>query len=83
MINKLNEVHLIRLNDYQADTIYEALPKELFSVISPGDTVVLKPNWVLEEHQYRHGEWVQVITHPAVVTAVLRRVVDNLGTEAG
>ena len=79
MINKLNEVHLIKLNDYQADTIYEALPKELFTIISPGDTVVLKPNWVLEEHQYRHGEWVQVITHPAVITAVLRKVIDNLG----
>jgi uncharacterized protein (DUF362 family) len=79
MSNKLQEVHLIKLNEYNADKIYEALPRQLFSIISPGDTVVLKPNWVLEEHQYRHGEWEQVITHPAVVTAVLRIVVDHLG----
>jgi len=81
MISKLAEVHLIKLNGYQADAIYEALPKQLFSIISPGNTVVLKPNWVLEEHQYRHGEWEQVITHPAVVTAVLRMVVDHLGNK--
>ena len=48
------------------------------SVISPGDTVVLKPNWVLEGHQYRKEEWEQVITHPAIITAVLRIVVDHL-----
>ena len=51
----------------------------MFSIISPGDTVVLKPNWVLAEHQYHHGEWEQVITHPAIITAVLRMVVDHLG----
>jgi uncharacterized protein (DUF362 family) len=81
MVSKLAEVHLIKLNGYQADAIYEALPKQLFSIISPGDTVVLKPNWVLEEHQYRHREWEQVITHPAVITAVLRIVVDHLGNK--
>ena len=78
MIDNLQEVHLIKLNGYQVDAIYETLPRQLFSIISPGDTVVLKPNWVMEEHQYRHGEWEQVITHPTVVTAVLRMVVDHL-----
>jgi uncharacterized protein (DUF362 family) len=81
MINKNQNVHLIKLNDYQADTIYSILPIQLFSIISPGDTVVLKPNWVLEEHQYHQGEWEQVITHPDVITAVLRRVVDKLGNK--
>lgn len=79
MIDKLQEVRLIKLNEYDVDKIYEALPRQLFSIISPGDTVVLKPNWVLEEHQYSHGEWEQIITHPTVVTAVLRMVVDHLG----
>lgn len=78
MSDKFQEVHLIKLSGYQADKIYEVLPRQLFSIISPGDTVVLKPNWVLEKHQYRHLEWEQVITHPAVVTAVLRMVVDHL-----
>ena len=53
MFDKLQEVHLLKLNEYDADKIYEALPRQLFSIISPGDTVVLKPNWVLEEHQYQ------------------------------
>lgn len=79
MNSKQQEVHLIKLNEYNADKIYEALPRQLFSIISPGDTVILKPNWVLEEHQYRQGEWEQVITHPTVVTAVLRMVVNHLG----
>ena len=79
MVNKPQEVHLIKLKEYNSDRIYEALPRELFSIISPGDTVILKPNWVLEEHLYRHGEWEQVITHPTVVTAVLRIVVNHLG----
>lgn len=74
-----NEVYLVKMDSYNADEIYRSLPEHLFSVISPGDTVVLKPNWVLEEHQYRPGEWEQVITHPAVTTAVLRKVVDRLG----
>ena len=78
MINEFQNVHLLKVNGYQADNIYEALPKQLFSIISPGDTVVLKPNWVLEEHQYRKGEWEQVITNPAIITAVLRIVVDYL-----
>ena len=79
-MDKLHEVHILKQNEYQADEIYEALPRQLFSIISPGNTVVLKPNWVLEEHLYHHGEWEQVITHPTVITAVLRLVVDRLGT---
>jgi uncharacterized protein (DUF362 family) len=41
--------------------------------IRPGDKVVLKPNWV-KEHDERHpgpGQWEHVVTHPAVIEAVL------------
>lgn len=78
MIINPNEVYLIKQKNYDVSTIYNSLPRELFSIISPGNTVVLKPNWVLEEHQYRSGEWEQVITHPTIITAVLRRVVEKL-----
>lgn len=40
--------------------------------VRPGDTVVLKPNWV-KEHDERHpgpDQWEHVVTHPAVIQAV-------------
>lgn len=81
MKNKEEEVFLIKLNEYRADKIYESLPPNLFSIISVGNSVVIKPNWVLEEHQFKKGEWEQVITHPTLITAVLRRVVERLGNK--
>lgn len=81
MVSKYQDVYLLKIDEYQADKIYNSLPEQLFTVISTGDTVVLKPNWVLDEHLYHPGEWEQVITHPTVITAVLRRVIDRLGNQ--
>ena len=42
--------------------------------VRPYDRVVLKPNWV-KEHDERHpgpGQWEHVVTHPAVIEAVIR-----------
>ena len=42
--------------------------------VRPHDRVVLKPNWV-KEHDERHpgpGQWEHVVTHPAVIAAVIR-----------
>ncbi|HJO08965.1 MAG TPA: DUF362 domain-containing protein [Verrucomicrobiota bacterium] len=42
--------------------------------VCPHDRVVLKPNWV-KEHDERHpgpGQWEHVVTHPAVIEAVIR-----------
>jgi uncharacterized protein (DUF362 family) len=42
--------------------------------IRPGDRVLLKPNWV-KEHDERHpgpNQWEHVVTHPAVIEAVIR-----------
>jgi uncharacterized protein (DUF362 family) len=36
----------------------------------PGDMVLVKPNWVAEGH-HRDGTWEQIITHGAVLRAVL------------
>jgi len=48
---------------------------DLFSTcIAKGSTVVLKPNWLAPSHTYDPTEWVSVITHPAVITGVLRHV---------
>jgi uncharacterized protein (DUF362 family) len=39
-------------------------------LVRPGDTVLLKPNWIRQGHP-RRDEWQQVITHGAVIRAVL------------
>ncbi len=42
--------------------------------VRPGDRVVLKPNWVKEHDERRPGpgEWEHIVTHPAVIEAVVR-----------
>jgi uncharacterized protein (DUF362 family) len=73
-----NRVSVIPLDRYDPELIYRSLPDRLFSPIDRGRTVVLKPNWVLESHKFRREEWECVITHPAVVTAVVRKVLERL-----
>ncbi len=60
-------------------SLLELLGGNLFrDLITPGDTVVIKPNWLKEKHEYRAREWDYVITHPAVIKAVLQYVLDAL-----
>ena len=42
-------------------------------LIREGDTVLLKPNLIRESHLFR-DEWEQIVTHPAVIKAVLHYV---------
>lgn len=54
------------------------LPEDL---IAPGDRVVLKPNWVKEHDERfagRSDRWDYVVTHPAVIEAVIRWVAPRL-----
>lgn len=49
--------------------------------IRPGETVVLKPNWV-KEHDERKpgpGQWEHVVTHPAVIESVAGWAAEQLG----
>ncbi len=51
--------------------------------VRPGDRVVLKPNWV-KEHDERYpgpDQWEHVVTHPAVIEAVIRWVAEYLKGE--
>ncbi len=43
----------------------------LRELVRPGDTVVLKPNLIRESHLLHREQWEHVITHGAVVRAVL------------
>lgn len=42
----------------------------LAQLVYPGDTVVLKPNFIKEHHETKPDEWEQVITHGSVIRAV-------------
>ena len=43
----------------------------LGSFIAPGQTVLLKPNFIKESRSDRAGEWLQIITHGSVIRAVV------------
>ncbi len=43
----------------------------LGDVVHPGDLVVVKPNWVKESHLLKPQAWEEVITHPAIIRAVV------------
>lgn len=73
-----NKVTVTRLSSYSSPAIRDSLPESLFSLIHAGDKVVIKPNWVMESHKTKKNEWDYVITHPAVITAVLEKVTDRL-----
>ncbi|MCA9217233.1 MAG: DUF362 domain-containing protein [Planctomycetales bacterium] len=50
------------------------------NLISPGDDIVLKPNWV-KEHDERHpgpDQWEHIVTHPGLIEAVADYVSDKL-----
>ena len=53
------------------------LPEEY---VRPGDRVVLKPNWVKEHDELHPGQDQRehVVTHPAVIEAVIRWVAGRL-----
>lgn len=71
-------VNVVPVRHYEVGDIVSALPEALFRCINPGNTVVLKPNWVMQSHKYRPDDWEFVITHPAVITAVLMMVLQRL-----
>jgi uncharacterized protein (DUF362 family) len=71
-------VHVNICNNYDVPSILSALPSDVFYQVNPSDSVIIKPNWVMESHKSRPDEWEYVVTHPAVITAVLRKVLDRL-----
>ena len=73
-----NRVKAIPAKRYDVPALIASLPDDLFSVVNPGDTVILKPNWVMQSHKYRPDDWEYVITHPSVITAVVEKVLPFL-----
>ncbi|HXY55241.1 MAG TPA: DUF362 domain-containing protein [Nitrospirota bacterium] len=73
-----SKVRVIPKSSYDESALLELLPDDIFQSIQPGDTVILKPNWVMESHKYRPDDWEYVITHPVIITAVLQKVLKHL-----
>ena len=71
----MDEIVFVRdIQEYNEDEIYASLETGLFEPVKSAKKIVLKPNWVRDAHLERPGHWDYVITHPAVITAVLRKV---------
>lgn len=68
----------INKSDYCVSSLLAALPDDLFVQLKPDDSVIIKPNWVMESHKSRVDEWEHVITHPAIITAVLHKIFKKL-----
>lgn len=73
------QVFLNKVLEYKDDLILNSLSEKLFDIITPGIIVVLKPNWVRQSHLRHEKDWEHVITHPTVITAVLKKVTEHLG----
>jgi len=55
-----------------------SIEKPLEGIVCPGDTVVIKPNFVKEENLAIKGEWESVLTHPTVIAATAMIVAEQL-----
>jgi uncharacterized protein (DUF362 family) len=50
----------------------------LDSLIRPGQTIFVKPNLIAPGHSERPDEWIQIVTHPAVIEAVAEEIAARL-----
>ncbi len=71
-----NKVFIKEVEIYDEDIIYQALETSLFDAAKTAKKIVLKPNWVRDAHLERPGHWDYVITHPTVISAVLKKVLE-------
>ncbi|GAB4335152.1 MAG: hypothetical protein Kow0037_14630 [Calditrichia bacterium] len=65
-------------NQEQIDWILKKWQLMFYEIIKPGQKIVLKPNWLAHAHKYDENEWLSVITHPMVITGVLKIVLKYL-----
>lgn len=70
------EVFVKKVLDYDEEVIFKALETKLFESVKTAKKLVIKPNWVREAHLERPDQWDYVITHPILISAVIRKVLD-------
>ena len=75
------QVRVESCSEYRTSLIDQVLShyEELFSqTVKRGNSVVIKPNWIAHSHKYNPNEWQSVITHPTVITSILKVVLRYL-----
>lgn len=75
------DVLVERCSAYRQDVLDQIMGRweAIFEkAIEPGNLVVMKPNWIAESHKYDKSEWESVITHPSVITAVLKAILRQM-----
>lgn len=59
--------------------VFDAHPVASVWRPDPARRVVVKPNWVQEAHEYRPEVWEPVITHPALLAALVDITAERMG----
>jgi len=78
-MNNSNNVYYLKQIDYNKNAIYEKLKDlDIFQIIKPGMTVLLKPNFIKESHQYKKNSWIQIITNGSILYATTKVVIEHL-----
>lgn len=73
-----NQVYFFTDMEYDETVIQKAIVEShVLDIIEPGQKVVIKPNFVQEKHD-DSDDWDYVITHPVVMTAVIKEVCKKL-----
>ncbi len=73
-----NQVYLFTDMEYDETQIQGIIEEtHVLDIITPGQKVVIKPNFVQEKHD-NSDDWDYVITHPVVMTAVIKAVCKKL-----
>lgn len=80
-MNIESSVFLEYCESYQqlkVDLIVQEWSNLFKEAIHANDIIIIKPNWIAPCHKHNENEWQSVITHPVVITAVLKIVLERL-----
>lgn len=73
-----SDVLLIKIEEYSAKKIAKLLPDELFNVPPKKLKILIKPNWIREDATKNKNGWTALITHPAVIEAIIIKLLTML-----
>lgn len=80
-------VKICTITDYNSPALREVLNRvmdsypqiwEAFGKTKQESLIVVKPNWIQESHEYLSDVWEPVITHPALVLAVVECLAERM-----